>query len=277
MQSVVLALLQGVTEFLPISSSGHLVLGTWLFGWSDQGLDFDAAVHVGTLGSVLVYFRHEWIALGRGIVTGGAVNFATGGARTEDSMAARKVLALIVVGTLPLVIVGLLVRDTLETSFRSPEWVAALLIVTGLGLAAGEYAGRRTRSMSSTGLSHALIIGIAQSFAVLPGISRSGSTMVAGLFMDMTRETAARFSFFLAVPAMLGAGILLVVVEALQDSSAQSSGWGPILVGTGISFITGLAVITLFLRFLRTGSMRPFIAYCLLAGAAILVARAAGF
>ena len=274
-QAIVLAIIQGVTEFLPISSSGHLVLGSWLFNWPDQGLTFDAAVHVGTLGSVLVYFRTEWFSLARGCVRGGDVIFG-GNSEGAGSMKATRLLFLLVLATLPLVVVGPALGDAVEGPMRSPEVVGALLLVTAAVLTAAEIVGNRTRGLSSTGPRDSFLIGLAQTLAVLPGVSRAGVTIAAGMFLNMTRESAARFSFLLAVPAIAGSGVL-VLAKSFSPGADTDADWTMILIGVVISFLTGYLAIGGLLRVLRTWSFKPFIAYTLFAGIAVLSLRALGF
>lgn len=273
-QAIVLALIQGITEFLPISSSGHLVLGSWLFGWPDQGLVFDAAVHLGTLAAVLVYFRATWTALARCILTGGRVNNNIGG-DGPASITAGRLIALMVIGTIPIVIGGVLLKSTLENSLRTPEAVGFLLLGTSALLAAAEMFGRRTRRLAETTPADSAFIGLAQVVALLPGISRSGTTMAAGMLSNMTRDAAARFSFLLAVPAIAGAGLFLMV-DAATDGEFDGARWGLLALAAAISFVTGLAAIAGLMRLLRNWSFKPFILYALAAGTAVLVARALG-
>jgi undecaprenyl-diphosphatase len=268
-QIVVLAVVQGITEFLPVSSSGHLILGSWLFDWPDQGIVFDTAVHVGTLVAVLVYFRREWMQLLMGLVGNQLVEVDDSG----GAIRARTLALLIVVGTVPLAIGGLFMKDSIEANFRTPEAVGWLLIGTAGALLVGEIVGRRVRSLPSLRLPDAAIIGIAQIVAVFPGISRSGVTMVAGLAVGMTRESAARFSMLLAIPAIAGAG-LLVALDALDSS--EDAELGAAAVGAVISAITAYFVIAGLMRLLKSGSFRPFIAYCAVVGVAVVVARAIG-
>ena len=268
LQAIVLAIVQGVTEFLPVSSSGHLVIASWLFGWPDQGVVFDAAVHVGTLAAVLVYFAPEWLALARGVVRGTDAQF-----RGEGSVGSRRLIGLVVVATIPVAIAGYFLKDALSGDLRSPTWAASFLIVTAAILVAGEKLGNGRRQIPSLGLPDAVRIGIAQAFAVLPGISRSGTTISAGLTAGLGRETAARFSFLLAVPALFGAGVF-VLGDAVATN--ESVDWAVVAIGVAVSFAAGLLAIGGLLRLLRTGTLYPFAAYCALAGVAVLIARAAG-
>jgi undecaprenyl-diphosphatase len=271
-QVIVLAITQGVTEFLPISSSGHLILGSWLFSWPDQGIVFDTAVHVGTLAAVLVYFRREWIQLLTGLASNQLVEVDDADG-ADGAVRARTLALLIVVGTIPLAVGGLLLEDSVEVNFRSPESVGWLLIGTAVALLIGEVLGKRVRSLSSVKLADAAIIGVFQVLAVFPGISRSGVTMVAGLALGMTREAAARFSMLLATPAIAGAG-LLVAIDALSGNN--DADWGAAAIGAVISGVTAYFVIAGLMNLLRNGSFKPFIAYCAVAGIAVVIARAAG-
>jgi len=268
-QVIVLAVVQGVTEFLPISSSGHLILASWLFDWPDQGIVFDAAVHVGTLVAVVIYFRRQWMQLIPGLASDQPVEVDDSGA----TLKARTLAILIIVGTIPLVIGGLLAKDSVEATFRTPETVGWLLIVTAIALAAGELFGKNARRLDDIGKYEAWIIGAAQILAVLPGVSRSGLTMVAGLGFGMTRAAAARFSMLLATPAIAGAG-LLIAIDALTGT--EDVDWGSAALGAVLSAITAYFVIAGLMKLLKSGSFRPFIVYCAVVGVAVVIARATG-
>ena len=272
-QIIVLAVVQGVTEFLPISSSGHLILGSWLFNWPDQGLFFDAAVHVGTLFAVLVYFRREWIQM----VTGFGGNKPVEIDNAGGTVRARMLAILIVAGTVPLVVIAPFIKDSLESDFRNPTAVGWLLVATAFALIVGElfgkYIHKKTIGIDSLKVQQGFTIGLIQVLAAFPGISRSGVTMVTGMAVGMTRESAARFSMLLATPAIAGAGVL-VAKDALD--SADNIDLGAAALGAGISAITAYFVIAGFIKLLKTGSLRPFIAYCLIAGIGVVIARATG-
>ena len=272
-QIIVLALVQGVTEFLPISSSGHLVLGSWLFNWPDQGLFFDAAVHVGTLVAVLVYFRREWIQL----VTGLTANQLVEVDNVGGSIRARVLAVLIIAGTVPLVVFGPFIKDALESDFRDPTAVGWLLIGTALMFAAGEFVSKklhnRVYGIDAMKAPQGFTIGLIQTLAVFPGISRSGVTMIAGMALGLSRESAARFSMLLATPAIAGAGVL-VALDAFDSS--ENVDLRAAVLGAIISAITAYFVIAGLLKLLRNGSFRPFIIYCAVAGVAVVIARATG-
>ena len=272
-QIIVLAIVQGVTEFLPISSSGHLILGSWLFGWPDQGLFFDAAVHAGTLIAVLVYFRREWIQMATGLAGDKQVVIDNVG----GGIPARLLAILIVAGTVPLVIIAPLIKDSLENDFRDPTAVGWLLVATAFALIVGElfgkYIHKKTVGIQSLKVWQGFTIGLIQILAAFPGISRSGVTMVAGMAAGLTRESAARFSMLLATPAITGAGVL-VAKDALD--STEDINLGAAVLGAGISAITAYFVIAGFIKLLKKGSLRPFIAYCLVTGIGVIIARAVG-
>ncbi|NQW21712.1 MAG: undecaprenyl-diphosphate phosphatase [Chloroflexi bacterium] len=272
-QIVVLAIVQGITEFLPISSSGHLILGSWLFDWPDQGLMFDTAVHVGSLVAVLVYFRREWIQLATGITANQLVEVDDSG----STVRARTLAALIVAGTVPLIVIGPFVKDALESDFRDPTAVGWLLIVTAVVLCVGElftrFVEKRSRDLKAIAIPQAFIIGLIQVLAVFPGVSRSGVTMVAGMAVGLTRESAARFSMLIAAPAITGAG-LLVAMDALEGG--EDIELGAIALGVSVSAITAYFVIAGLMKLLRAGSFRPLIVYCAVAGAGVVIGRALG-
>lgn len=274
LHAVVLAVVQGITEFLPVSSDGHLALVPWLFGWDDQGLAFDAALHLGTLGAVVIYFRREITGLVLGLGGNRTVQFGVTAGETGQ-INARRLFALIVVALVPTAVIALLLKGPVEGSLRKPEWAAAFLLVTALALAVGEFAGRRSRRLEAATTRDAAMMGFAQGFAVLPGLSRSGSTIAAGLFRGLTREAAARLSFLIAVPAIAAAGAISLY-DLARAEDAMNESWGVIAVGVVVAFLTGILALGALMRVLRRGSLKPFIAYCLVVGTAVLAARAAG-
>jgi undecaprenyl-diphosphatase len=273
-QAIVLAIVQGVTEFLPISSSGHLVLSSWVFNWPDQGLVFDAAVHLGSLLAVLIYFRRTWVTLVRGCFDGGAVMLMEEG-ETNVSVPARRLFVLVLIATIPVAVLGLILRDSLESSLRKPEAVAISLFVTAGLLTLAEVVGTRTKRLSSTTGRDSTLVGLFQAVAVIPGISRSGSTMAGGMLGNLNRDAAARLSFLLAVPAIGGSGLFLLI-DVISAEGFSGRPWGLIILGAVISFVTGYLAIVWLMRVLQTRSFRPFIAYVALLGVAVLVARALG-
>ena len=254
-----LALVQGLTEFLPISSSAHLILVPRLSGWPDQGLAFDVAVHVGTLSAVLAYFRHELVQLAHGW-------FLSLRTRTlnRDARLAWGVL----IGTIPVGLCGLLFKDVVETSLRSAEVIAIATIAFGLLLWWADARGRRLRDEHSLRLTDILIVGVAQAIELIPGTSRSGITMTAGLAIGLTRAAAARFSFLLSIPVIVLAGGLegLDLLEATAPVP-----WMAILVGTATSAVSAYLCIHFFLRLIERLGMLPFVIYRLLLGALLFV------
>jgi undecaprenyl-diphosphatase len=260
-QAVVIAVVQGVTEFLPISSSGHLILVPYVFGWPDQGLAFDVATHVGTLLAVLLYFRRDLRDLVVGFCRGAVAVPAAG----YDSHRLAWGIAL---GTLPVVVAGLLVKDWIATQARNPLLIAGTAIGYGLLLGLADRLGERRREIAELGLGAALLIGCAQALALVPGTSRSGATITAALLLGFTRPAAARFSFLLSVPALLAAAGL----EAVELAASPVSGRDLALMalGVAVSAVAGYLVIAWLLAWLRRASLLPFVVYRLLLGAAIL-------
>ncbi len=260
-QAVVLAVVQGVTEFLPISSSGHLILVPYVFGWPDQGLAFDVATHVGTLLAVLLYFRRDL----RDLIVGFFRGAAAAPAADYDP---RRLAWAIVLGTVPVAVVGLLVKDLIATQARNPLLIAGTAIGYGLLLGIADRVGARRREIAQIGLGAALVIGCAQALALVPGTSRSGATITAALLLGFTRPAAARFSFLLSVPALLAAA----AVEAadLARAAVPAGELALMAVGIAVSAVTGYLVIAWLLAWLRRASLLPFVVYRLLLGVAIL-------
>ena len=262
LQVIVLALVQGLTEFLPISSTAHLYLTSWLFGWQLEGLDFDIALHIGTLFAVLLYFARDWVQI---ISQGFGVRI-----KGDDELQHNHMLLwLLVVGSIPIGVAGVLFNKQAETTWRNPFVIGGMLIAVGVLMYLAENAGRRQRDLSSINLPDALAIGAAQALAVVPGTSRSGITITAGLFSNMTRESAARFSFLLSTPALAAAA-----GKALYDLHKKGGLHGilntDVLVGVAVSAITGCCVISWFLHYLRRSGLRPFVYYRILFGIIVI-------
>ncbi|HIC94405.1 MAG TPA: undecaprenyl-diphosphatase UppP [Anaerolineae bacterium] len=260
-QAFILGLVQGATEFLPISSSAHLVLVPWLLGWPEPGLAFDAMVHWGTLAAVVVFFWRDLLALARGW----GRSLAT---RCLSDPEAR-LAWLILVGTIPGVVAGLLWEDFFEGLFGSPAKVAGLLLVTGGILAASERLGRRRRRMVDLNFLDSLLIGVAQACAIAPGISRSGATIAMGLWQGLQREAAARYSFLLATPLILGAG--LFQLKALFQAGSAAAQLGPLFFGFLAAALSGYFCIKSLLAYLQGGKLYAFAIYCWAAGVACLL------
>jgi len=256
--AIVLAVVQGLSEFLPISSSGHLILIPHLFGWSDQGLAFDVAVHVGTLVALLAYFRREIVAM-----TAAWLGSVFRRQRTADSRLAWQVL----VGTIPVGLAGLAFGDAIEAQLRSPLFVAGTLSFFGLLMYAADRLSRGTRNEHSLSWPQAIAIGCAQALALMPGTSRSGITMTAGRALGLTRSGAARFSFLLAIPGITAAGCY----EGLKlATSGEAVAWTPMAIGLVFSALSGLACIHLLIRFIERIGLLPFTIYRLLIAALIV-------
>jgi undecaprenyl-diphosphatase len=262
-QALVLGIIQGLSEFLPISSSAHLALAPWILHWRDPGLAFDVALHFGTLVAVLWYFRAEWVALllaARDIVV----------RRRIETERERRVLFLIL-ATIPGAIAGLALEKQAESTFRDPRLVAIALIVMGFLLWALDRFARRDRTLAQMRWSDALIIGIAQMFAIIPGVSRSGSTITAGRALAFEREDAAIFSFLMSMP-IIAAAAVLKLPQALREQGLSA----PMIVGILASALSGWLAIAVLLRVVTRHSYGVFAAYRIILGAAVLIAVAHG-
>ena len=254
-QAVILALVQGFTEFLPISSSAHLILVPRLLGWEDQGLAFDVAVHVGTLVAVVTYFRHELAHMS-------AAWLRSPGGR--DMNADARLAWYVVLGTVPAIVAGLLLHDVIETQLRSPYVIAWATVIFGLVLWWSDRYGRHRRDEYTLRIVDVLLIGCAQALALIPGTSRSGITMTAGLALGLTRTASARFSFLLSIPVIMVAG----TYEAFKLSEqAGPVAWDVLLVGTVVSTASAWLCIHFFLKLVERIGMLPFVIYRLLLGA----------
>ena len=259
LHAVYLALLQGLTEFLPISSSAHLVLLPRLLGWEDQGLAFDVAVHVGTLCAVVAYFRHDIQRL-----LGAWLQSCGSRKMTADA----KLVWFVMLGTLPVAIAGLLFHDFIEMYLRSPLIIAATTIGFGVLLGFADLRGNKQRSEDSLRFSDIVWIGLAQALALVPGTSRSGITMTAALALGLTRSAAARFSFLLSIPVILMAGGY-ESLKLFQQSAAVA--WGSLLLGAGVAFISAYLCIRLFMLLIERVGMLPFVIYRLGLGIFLLL------
>ncbi|HEX7047892.1 MAG TPA: undecaprenyl-diphosphate phosphatase [Gammaproteobacteria bacterium] len=257
-QTAVLALLQGLTEFLPISSSAHLILVPVLTGWPDQGLEFDVAVHVGTLAAIILYFRGQIAEL-----FSGWLRSVSGKGLDQDGRLAWAVLF----GTIPVGLAGLAFESVIEDSLRGPLVIAATTIIFGLALWAADHM-RGARNEESITWKDVLVVGAAQAIALIPGTSRSGITMTAGLFMGLNRVAAARFSFLLSIPVTALAG-MLETWEIMQ--SPAPADWETLGLGALLAFIAAYVCIHFFLKWLPKIGMLPFVIYRLLLGAVLLV------
>ena len=261
-QAVVLAIVQGVTEFLPISSSAHLALAPWLLGWPDQGLAFDVALHLGTLLAVLIYFFRDWVHL-----IAGGLGFES---RSDHELAGnRTMLWLLAAATVPAAVAGILVKPLAETTFRSPFVSGTMLILISGVMAAAEYYGRHTKPIGKISAGDALTIGAAQALALVPGTSRSGITISAGLFRNLDRATAARFSFLLSAPAVAGAGAK-ATWDLMKAGGLPADMRLPMIAGITVSALTGWLVIAFLLRYLRRSTLKVFIYYRVIFGIIVI-------
>ncbi len=266
-QALILGIVQGLTEFIPISSSAHLVLVPWVLGWPKPDLVFDTLVHWGTLVAVVAYFWRDLWDLAVGWVE--SVRH-----RSLNPDPRRRLAWLVIVGTIPAALAGALLQKQFEALFEEPVWPATFLLITGLLLTISELLSRRQRLLADLRLLDALAIGVAQAVAIAPGISRSGATIATGLFMGLQRDVAARYSFLLATPIIFGAGLLklkdlLVAGDALTQA--------PLLViGFTAAAVTGYGCIHFLMQFLRRGRLYVFAVYCWVIGLASLVLLALG-
>jgi undecaprenyl-diphosphatase len=261
-QVVVLAVLQGFTEFLPISSSAHLALAPWLFGWRDQGLTFDIALHLGTLAAVVLYFFRDWLQiLARGF------GFRYG--QDPELADNPSLLWMLAAATVPVGVIGLLLKDKVETTLRSPFVMGGMLMVVALVIAAADRYGKGVRTIRSISLMDALYIGAAQAVAVIPGTSRSGITIAAGLTRHFERPASARFSFLLSTPA-IAAAALDAVLELRKAGGIEPGMEGAFMAGMLISALSGCLVIAFFLRFLRSNTLMFFVYYRVIFGIIVI-------
>ncbi|MGB8505900.1 undecaprenyl-diphosphate phosphatase [Mycobacterium sp.] len=262
-QVIFLAVLQGLTEFLPISSSGHLAIASRVFFADDAGASFTAVSQIGTELAVLLYFARDIWRIAKAWVNGLVVK--------EKRDVDYRMGWYVIIGTIPIVICGLLFQDMIRTYVRSLWVVAIALVVFSAVIAAAEFAGRQTRDEEDLRWYDAVLIGLAQTLALIPGVSRSGAAISAGLFLGLNRELAARFGFLLAIPAVLGAG-LHELPNAFKPVSEGMSATGPqLLVSVVIAFVVGLAAIAWFLRFLVNHSMYWFVGYRVALGVAVMI------
>jgi undecaprenyl-diphosphatase len=285
-QAIILGIVQGLTEFIPVSSTAHLVFAARLVGLynlieptlkAEQTTATIAVIQLGTLLAVLIYFARDITNITRGFVRD-HLAILTGKNRTDGSkrLSPEAWLGwLVIIGSVPVAVVGLVFKKQIEGTFTKNLWViATMMIVVGLLLALAEWVGKRQRSMNELGLGDALAVGFAQVLALIPGSSRSGSTIMGGLFAGLTRETAARFSFLLSIPAIAASGLLELreAIHKLPDGT-----YLPLIVATIVSGLVGYASIWFLLRFLRTHSTGVFVVYRLVVGAAIIFALLGGY
>ncbi len=265
--AAVLGIIQGLTEFLPISSSAHLVLVPWFFGWEPEGLAFDVSLHVGTALAVIAFFWKDWIRLARELILGIMEGKPLG---NPD----RRLAWYLLVGTLPAMAAGLALEETIEKHLRSPLIIVFTLSIFALFLYLADRRSRQERAIENYNWGDALIIGISQAVALIPGVSRSGITMTAALMRNSERISAARFSFLLSTPVIVGAGMLQVLrlFRAITDpaQATEAVHWNAMGVGFVCAATSGFLCIRYFLRYLQTKSFVPFVAYRLVLAGVVL-------
>ncbi len=271
LEAIVLGVVQGLTEFLPISSTGHLVLASDILGIDQDkfGLQFDAAIHLGTLAAVLIYFRTTVL----GLISAW---FASLAARDWQHTTESKLAWLLVLGTIPAGLAGLALESYVADQLRDPAIVGAMLIVFCIPMLLAERYGSRTRDVSSAGPFDALLIGSAQAIALIPGVSRSGITISAGMFAGLKREEAATFAFLLSAPIIAAAGGKQVFDLIRGKGDTVTAGFEVYVIGLLTAAIVGYAAVALLLRFLRTNTLHPFVYYRVVLGTLVLALVAAG-
>jgi undecaprenyl-diphosphatase len=277
-QAVVLAIIQGLAEFIPVSSSGHLIIVRRLLGWNELSpaheLTFDVALHFGTLLSVLFYFRRTWFQIIRAAFGGKVVRFSEAGETDQnltpdEQREERLLLWYFAIATIPGAIAGKLLEHSAEDYFREHIYlIATALIVVALLMWWAEKASRMTKPLTRISFTDALVVGCAQATALIPGVSRSGSTITAGLFRDMTREAAVRFSFLLSTPIIAGAALLKA--HELRKEGLPAGMHAPFLVGVLVSAIVGYITIAWLIRYLQSNSLKVFIVYRIVVGVIVI-------
>ena len=264
-EAIVLGIVQGLTEFLPISSSAHLLILSQVFGWEDPGAAFTAVTQIGTEAAVIIYFRHEIAA----ILRAWAKSITNADARHDPD---ARIGWLVLLGTIPIAVLGVLFKDQIETAARNLWLVACMLILFGLILGVADALGARVKTERDLTVRDGILFGLAQSLALIPGVSRSGATISAGLGLGYTRAAAARYAFLLAVPAVLASGLF----EARKIGDDSTVAWGPTLLATVIAFTVGFAVIAWLMKWLTTRTYLPFVLYRLALGGIVLILLATG-
>ncbi len=264
-QAIILGVLQGLTEFLPISSSAHLLVFSQFFGWTDPGAAFTAVTQIGTESAVLIYFASDiwriagaWLGQFRHPETRGEPDVRMGW--------------LVIIGTIPIGVLGYTFSDQIETAARNLYLVAGTLIAFGILLGVADRTARSVKTLGELTVPNGLVYGLCQALALIPGVSRSGATITAGLFMGYTREAATRYAFLLAIPAVLASGFY----QALDIGSDPAVAWGPTILATLIAFVIGYAVIAWLIRYVSTKSYMPFVIYRISLGTLVLVLLGTG-
>lgn len=259
-EAIVLGLVQGLTEFIPISSTAHVLIVSQLFGWGDPGAAFTAVTQIGTELAVIVYFRND---IARILVTWFRSLRDT---RLRSELDAR-IGWYIIVGTIPISILGVTFSSQIETAARNLWLVASMLIIFGVVLAFADALGSRRHDLTELNKRDGLLFGLGQALALIPGVSRSGATISTGLALGYTRESAARYSFLLAIPAVLASGFY----EMTKIGGDETAAWGPTLLAAVIAFFVGIAVISWLLRWVITKTFLPFVIYRILLGFGVIL------
>jgi undecaprenyl-diphosphatase len=265
-QALIMGIVQGLTEFLPVSSSGHLIIVPFLFGWKDPfitSLAFSVMLHIGTLLALLIYFRHEWVR----IVPAGLATIRDRSFRDDPD---RRLAWLLVAATIPAAVAGFLLNDVLESAVREAGLVAVMLVAGAVILWLADRWGGLTKGIADVTFPLAIGIGAAQALALVPGISRSGISISAARFAGLGREAAARFSFLMATPVTAGAAIFEVRKLATGEAGVTVE-LGPLLVGMIAAFVSGVLAIRFMLRYLQTRSLTVFVVYRLLVATVVIV------
>ena len=261
-QVIVLGVVQGLTEFLPISSTAHLYLTSWLMGWQTEALSFDIMLHLGTLLAILLYFFKDWVQIiGQG--------FGLRIGHDDELNRNQMLLWLMAIATIPVGVFGFLFNKQAEGAWRTPYVMGAMLILVALVMWAAERTGRKVRDLSSVNLPDAVVIGLSQALAIIPGCSRSGVTISTGLFRNLNRQAAARFSFLISAPAIGGAAVK-TLWDMHKHHELHTLASATFVIGVVVSALTGVAVIAWFLHYLRRSTLMPFVFYRIVFGIIVL-------
>lgn len=264
-EAVVLGVVQGLTEFLPISSSAHILIVSQLFGWEDPGAAFTAVSQIGTEMAVILYFRKDiWR-----IITTWVKSLYTPDLRRHID---ARMGWYVIIGTIPIAVMGLLFQDQIETVARNLWLVSFTLIFFGIILGVADRVGKKTQELENLNVRDGVLFGIGQAFALIPGVSRSGATISMGLFLGYTREAATRYAFLLAIPAVMASGLY----ETTKIGEGPSPAWGPTILATVIAFVIGYLVIAWLIKYISANSYMPFVIYRIALGILVLILCAAG-
>ncbi|MBV9303320.1 MAG: undecaprenyl-diphosphatase UppP [Acidobacteriaceae bacterium] len=261
-QAIILAVVQGLTEFFPVSSSAHLIVIPEFLHWEDGGLVFDVALHVGTLAAIIIYFFKDWVQ-----VVANGLGFSYTGSRPDEN--SRTLLWYLVIGTIPGAIAGWKLDRYAEHALRSPYIIGTAAILVAIYMAVGDRRGEERKGLDKVTWSTALTVGIAQAFAIIPGVSRSGSTIATARFFHLDREAAARFSFLLSAP-LIGGAALKKFYDVHKEGGVPPGMRLPYLLGMLVSAVVGILVIAFFLKFVRRNSLSVFVWYRIIFGIIVI-------